>query len=472
MNWCTHLLQEFKIYGKIKEWASKKDMERLIKNPILVVMMEKSPIEKIIAPVNRFIHLEYTSGIVLLISVIAAMIWANSSYHDFYHHLWEINFSVGFDTYMLSKPLHIWINDGLMAIFFFVIGLELKREFMEGELSTLRKASLPMMAALGGMLVPALIYFMINKGSGASHGWGIPMATDIAFALALLSMAGKHIPVSVKVFLSALAVADDLGAVLVIAFFYTSEVNFMALGIGGIFLAGLVIGNLLGVRSSVFYLILGIGVWIGFLLSGVHATIAGVLVAFTIPAITRINETVYSQNLRKLSYEFEKEIPSNSTLTTSGQHQTIQDVKNLSMAAETPLQKIEHSLHPWVAFLIMPLFALANSGIAIGADILTAIINPVSIGVTAGLVIGKFIGILLFTWIMVKTGLSTLPEQANWKHITGVALIAGIGFTMSLFISGLAFKNPVFIDQAKYGILLASVIAGILGTVVLKRIAN
>jgi NhaA family Na+:H+ antiporter len=433
-------------------------------------MSEKSPIEKIIAPVHKFIHLEYTSGIVLLGSVIIAILWANSSYHESYHHFWEINFSVGFDTFVLNKPLHIWINDGLMAIFFFVIGLELKREFLDGELSTIRKASLPMMAALGGMVVPASIYYLINRGTDASHGWGIPMATDIAFALALLSMAGKHIPSSVKIFLSALAVADDLGAVLVIAFFYTAEVNFTALGIGGLFLLGLIIGNRMGIRSSGFYLVLGIGVWIGFLLSGVHATIAGVLVAFTIPAITKIKELDYSESLRKLLVTFDQEIPNNSTLTTAGQHQTIQQIKELSLAAETPLQKIEQALHPWVAFLIMPLFALANSGILIGADILTAIINPVSVGVTAGLVLGKFTGILLFTWFMVKTGLSKLPDQATWKHMIGVALLAGIGFTMSLFISGLAFKNPVFIDQAKYGILLASIIAGILGTLVLKKV--
>ncbi|MHA4894163.1 Na+/H+ antiporter NhaA [Pedobacter sp. PWIIR3] len=433
-------------------------------------MNNQSPIEKIIAPVNRFIHLEYTSGIVLLISVIIAIIWANSAWHESYHHFWEINFSVGFDTHKLSQPLHIWINDGLMAIFFFVIGLELKREFMDGELSSLQKALLPMSAALGGMLVPAMIYFLINRGTPADHGWGIPMATDIAFALAVLSMAGKHIPSSIKVFLSALAVADDLGAVLVIAFFYTSGVDFTALGIAGIFLLVLIAGNKLGIRSSIFYLVIGICVWIGFLLSGVHATIAGVLVAFTIPAVTRINEEVYSDNLKKLTYQFEKEIPSNSTLTTPQQHQTIQHVKNLSLAAETPLQKIEHALHPWVAFGIMPLFALANSGIVIGADFLTSVINPVSIGVTLGLVLGKFAGILFFTWLMVKTGLSILPEGANWRHITGVALLGGIGFTMSLFISGLAFKNPEHIDQAKYGILIASVIAGVAGLILLKRI--
>ncbi len=434
--------------------------------------MEKTTIEKIMAPVSRFIHLEYTSGIVLLISVVIAIAWANSPFHAFYEHLWHINFSVGFDKFLLSHPLHIWINDGLMAIFFFVIGLELKREFMEGELSSLQKASLPMTAALGGMLVPAVIYFFINKGTQAAHGWGIPMATDIAFALALLSMASKHIPVSVKIFLSALAVADDLGAVLVIAFFYTEQINFMPLAIGGGFLILLMVGNRMGIRSALFYLLLGIGAWIGFLLSGVHATIAGVLVAFTIPAVTRIDEQIYSSNLRKLSYDFEVDIPQRGSLITPLQNKTIQKVKTLSMAAETPLQTIEHALHPWVAFGIMPLFALANAGIVITSDFFSSIINPVSIGVAAGLIIGKFTGILLFCWIMVRFKISSLPEGANWKHIAGVALLAGIGFTMSLFISGLAFNNPAFIDQAKYGILIASIIAGILGTIVLKRVGK
>ena len=430
--------------------------------------LQKSPIEKIIAPVNKFIHLEYTGGIVLFASVIIAIIWANSPYHESYHHLWDIKFSIGFDQYVLNKPLHVWINDGLMAIFFFVIGLELKREFMDGELSTLKKASLPMMAAFGGMIFPAIIFFLINKGTAAEHGWGIPMATDIAFALALLSIAGKHIPGSLKVFLSALAVADDLGAVLVIAFFYTSNLNFVPLGIAIVLLLILLAGNRLGVRSTAFYLLIGIAVWIGFLLSGVHATIAGVLVAFTIPAATRINENYFSSKLRKLSDEFEQEIPNNSTLTTPNQHITIEQVKNLTLAAETPLQKIEYALHPWVAFVIMPLFALANAGIIIGADFFAALANPVSIGVIAGLIAGKFTGILLFTWIMVRSGLSQLPEQARWGHITGVALLAGVGFTMSLFISNLAFENPGFMEQAKYGILTASVIAGAMGVFLLK----
>lgn len=432
----------------------------------------RSTIEKIIAPVHRFINLEYTGGIVLCCSVLVAIIWANSSFADAYHHLWEINFSVGFAGFTLNHPLHIWINDGLMALFFFVIGLELKREFMDGELSTLQKASLPMMAALGGMLVPALIYWFMNRETSASHGWGIPMATDIAFALALLSMAGKHIPPSVKVFLSALAVADDLGAVLVIAFFYTENLNFIPLAFAAGLLVILFAGNRLGIRAVAFYLIIGLGVWVGFLLSGVHATIAGVLVAFTIPAVRKIDEKLFSSNLRRLSDEFEQDIPSSGTFTTAHQHHTIEEVKTLALAAETPLQKIEHALHPWVAFLIMPLFALANAGIIIGSDFFTAIQNPVSFGVILGLIVGKFVGVLVFTWLMVASGLSRLPENAKWKHITGLALLAGVGFTMSLFISNLAFQEPEYIEQAKYGILLASIIAGTLGLTMLKLTAK
>ncbi|MVN90597.1 Na+/H+ antiporter NhaA [Mucilaginibacter aquatilis] len=434
-------------------------------------MPQKAPIDQLLKPVSKFIHLEYTSGLVLLFGVVLAIAWVNSPFANSYHHLWEINFSIGFGGDKLSHPLHLWINDGLMAIFFFVIGLELKREFLAGELSSVKKAALPMFAALGGMLVPAVIYTLINKGGDGAHGWGIPMATDIAFALALLSMAGKHIPSSVKVFLSALAVADDLGAVLVIAFFYSSNIHFMPLMVGGVFLLALVIGNAIGIRHSAFYLVLGLGVWVGFLLSGVHATIAGVLVAFSIPARRKVDEQRYAMRLKELSDEFEQEIPNCSTLTTPRQHELIEYIKGLSLAAQTPLQKIESSLHPWVAFLIMPLFALANSGIAISADFMEKLVNPVSIGVICGLILGKFTGILAFTWLLVKTKVAELPYAAKWQHIVGVSTLAGIGFTMSLFVSSLAFSNAEQIEQAKYGILIASVIAGISGIIILKRSA-
>ncbi|WP_126246126.1 Na+/H+ antiporter NhaA [Chitinophaga rhizosphaerae] len=431
--------------------------------------MAKSPIDQLLKPVSRFIHQEFTGGIILFASVVIAIFWANSQWAESYHHVWETNFGISFAEYAFNKPLHVWINDGLMALFFFVIGLELKREFMAGELSSFGKASLPMMAALGGMLVPAGIYVAFNAGLPSENGWGIPMATDIAFALALLSLAGRHIPTSVKVFLSALAVADDLGAVLVIAIFYTSHIVWVPLTIAGVLLVILWVGNLLGIRSTLFYLLVGLGVWSGFLMSGVHATIAGVLVAFMIPARTKIDEEEYINSMEAHTESFRNAIPQASTLTTYEQHRTIESIKKISLDAETPLQKIEYALHPWVAFVIMPLFALANSGMHIGRDFFTSMLNPVSIGVATGLVIGKFAGVLLFTWLMVRLKLAKLPEQSTWRHISGVALLAGVGFTMSLFITGLAFSDPAMVDQSKYGILLASVLSGIAGIVWLRK---
>jgi len=432
--------------------------------------MAKSKIDRILSPVHKFIHQEFTSGIILFASVLTAIIWVNSSTPESYHHVWDTIMSVSFGTFVFNQPLHIWINDGLMALFFFVIGLELKREFMAGELSNMKKAALPMMAALGGMLVPALIYFLFNQDSESRTGWGIPMATDIAFALALLSLAGNHIPASVKVFLSALAVADDLGAVLVIAFFYTAQIYLGYLIVAAVFLGLLVLGNVLGIRSTLFYLLVGIAVWTCFLFSGVHATIAGVLVAFTIPARTKIQESEYIEQVTKYTNDFEEAIPLNGPLMTADQHVIIEKIKKLSQDAETPLQKIEYSLHPWVAFVIMPLFALSNSGMIIGSDFFTAIGNPVSIGVAAGLVIGKLAGITFFTWMMVRFKLSDLPEGATWHHIFGVALLAGVGFTMSLFIAGLAFQSEGLIENAKYGILLASVLSGAGGIIYLRRL--
>ncbi|OGS78771.1 MAG: Na+/H+ antiporter NhaA [Candidatus Fluviicola riflensis] len=430
--------------------------------------MTKSPIDKLLQPVHRFIHREFTGGIVLFISVIIALAWANSPWSESYHHLWETTFSIDFNGNSFSHPLHVWINDGLMALFFFVIGLELKREFMAGELSTAKKASLPMIAALGGMIVPALIYVVINFNSGTAKGWGIPMATDIAFALALLSLAGKHIPVSVKVFLSALAVADDLGAVLVIAFFYTSHIAFLPLLIALGLLILLVLGNVLGVRSIFFYLIIGIAVWVCFLFSGVHATIAGVLVAFTIPARTKIDEEEFARKTRRQLNEFEEQIPLSSTLTTGEQHDTIQQMKKLCQDAETPLQKIEDKLHPWVAFVIMPLFALSNAGMIIHGDFFASLGNPVSIGIIIGLLAGKFIGVFSFAWLAVRFKISDLPEGVNWMHVMGVSVLAGVGFTMSLFVTGLAFADAALINQAKYGILIASFVAGVTGVLLLK----
>ncbi|KAA0993481.1 Na+/H+ antiporter NhaA [Dyadobacter aurulentus] len=434
--------------------------------------MAKTPIDRVMKPVSKFIHQEYTSGIVLFLCVVVALIWVNSPFGESYHHVWETSLSVAFAGKAFDHELHIWINDGLMAIFFFVIGLELKREFMAGELSSLKKASLPMVAALGGMLVPAAIYYIFNQGLSSSGGWGIPMATDIAFALGLLSLSGKNIPTSVKVFLSALAVADDLGAVLVIAFFYTAHIEYSYLMFGAGFLVLLVGGNLLGIRHTLFYLLIGIAVWACFLFSGVHATIAGVLVAFTIPARTKINEVEYLEQIHSQARQFEVAIPLHGPLMTSDQHHIIEEIKRVSIDAQTPLQKIEYGLHPWVAFLIMPLFAIANSGMHIGSDFFSALFNPVSAGVMVGLVVGKLVGVFGFTWLMVRMGIADLPRMVNWKHIFGVALLAGVGFTMSLFVTNLAFADQQHIEAAKYGILLASLVSGAAGIIYLRSISK
>lgn len=431
---------------------------------------KKSPVDKIAEPFNNFLHRDYAVGVVLILSVIAALIWANSPYGESYHHLWHTPAGVDIGFFSFKQPLHIWINDGLMSIFFFVIGLELKREFMAGELSTFRKALLPMGAALGGMIVPALIYVAFNYGQPSINGWGIPMATDIAFALALLTVSGRHIPLSLKVFLSALAVADDMGAVLVIAFFYTAEISWMALAGGFVLLGVMALMNYLGFRRAYLYCIVGIVVWLFFFYSGIHATIAGVLTAFTIPARTKIDEKEYSRTLNNLIGDFDKEIPLNSTLTTANQHTIIEKIKNVSSAAETPLQKLEYHLHSWVMFIILPIFALSNAGLHLSGDFFKDGINDIMLGVFFGLLAGKAIGITFFTYLLVKFRLADLPLGVNFKHVFGVSILAAVGFTMSLFISNLAFKDAHMIESAKYAILLTSVIAGIIGVLYLKSL--
>lgn len=431
--------------------------------------MKNIQIDKLLQPLQRFIHQEQASGIVLFASLVVAMAWVNSGYAHAYHELWETTISFGLGNAHIAQSLHHWINDGLMAVFFFVVGMELKREFRGGELSSPKKALLPIGAALGGMVVPALIYFLFNRHENSLSGWGIPMATDIAFAIGLLAFVSNKVPFGLKIFLTALAIADDLGAVIVIAFFYTSDLSLLHLGIGIFFFFLLIIGNIIGIRSVLFYVLVGIaGVWLPFLLSGVHATIAGVLVAFAIPARTQINEKEYVAKIDALNREFEKEIPNDTSLLTYHQNFLLQQIKSLTLLAETPLQKLEYVLHPWVAFLIMPLFALANAGIEINAGIVHAFDNPVTLGVAAGLIIGKFAGVMSFSAIMIGLGIASLPAHTSWKHMCGAALFAGIGFTMSLFVANLAFTEAALIDQAKYGIIFASSLAGIAGILVFK----
>jgi len=417
--------------------------------------------------ISRFINEEAYGGIFLIITTIAAMIWANSSFYDSYHHVWH-EFKVGFvwGKINMVSSLHHWINDGLMALFFFVVGLEIKREIMGGELSSIKKASLPIAAAIGGMIVPALLYVFVTLNyPDYINGWGIPMATDIAFALGLLAMLGKRVPLNLKIFLTALAIADDLGAVMVIALFYTESIDFNELLYAGFFIAVLIIANLAGIRRTLFYALIGFaGVWIAFIYSGVHATIAGVLIALTIPARTKIGETAYVDKLTDYLQKFKKENPDNkSTLLTKGQVHVISDIQELSKEAHTPLQKLEHTLHPVTAYFILPVFALSNAGVRIDGRVIDMLIHPISLGIIAGLVLGKFLGITLLSKLVVKFKIAELPQGVTWRHIYGAAFLAGIGFTMSMFISDLAFKDDEFKQIAKVGIMAASFISAIIG---------
>lgn len=418
--------------------------------------------------ISRFISEEAYGGIILIFVTIAALIWANSAYYDTYHYLWH-ELKVGFVWGQINMvgSLHHWINDGLMALFFFVIGLEIKREIMGGELSSLKKASLPIAAAIGGMLIPAAVYALVLVNNPEYlKGWGIPMATDIAFALGLLALLGKRVNINLKIFLTALAIADDLGAVMVIAIFYTDTINYSELFSAAFFIGILIIANFAGVRRTSFYAIVGfVGVWMAFVFSGVHATIAGVLIALTIPARTKINENEYVKRLSKCLDKFDKVPANDNSLLTKDQAHVISNIEVLNDEAQTPLQKLEHALHPITAFFILPVFALSNAGVHIEGSVIEMLLHPISLGIIAGLVLGKFLGISLLSHITVWLKIASLPEGVTWKQIYGVAFLAGIGFTMSMFISDLAFANEEFKQIAKVGIMAASLISATIGMI-------
>ncbi|WP_448518329.1 Na+/H+ antiporter NhaA [Rhodoflexus sp.] len=433
-------------------------------------MTKRRRITKILLqPINKFIRNESSGGVILFLSALIAMIWANSSWRESYHHLWEIPLGISLNGLEVSKTLHHWINDGLMSVFFFVVGLELKREIVGGELSKPQNAILPIVAGIGGMLIPALVFVFINQDKASAAGWGIPMATDIAFALGIMSLLGNRVPLALKVFLTALAIADDLGAVLVIAFFYTSKIDFVSLTTGIGFLALLILANVMGVRKTLIYGILGIGgLWVAFLLSGVHATIAGVLAALTIPASVKVDEEDFLEDMEELLEKFRAADPNNNTLITPEQLNILDAMKSTCKAAETPLQKLEHGMHGLVAYLVMPIFALANAGIELGANLADELFAPLTIAVALGLFVGKFAGIMLFSGALIKSGLAALPQNTNWQQMAGAAFLAGIGFTMSLFITELAYTNIEFINKAKLGILCASLLSGLIGYMLLR----
>lgn len=433
---------------------------------------KKFPIDKVIQPIQRFMSQAQTGGIVLGINVILALILANSPWADQYFEILKYKLGVYFngETYFDISILH-WINDGLMAIFFFVIGLELKREFVGGELSNPRKAMLPIFAALGGMIVPATVYLLLNPTGEVHSGWGIPMATDIAFALGVLYLLGNRIPFSLKVFLTALAIVDDLGAVMVIAFFYTSDISFISLLVGLLFVGLMFVANRIGVRNILFYAILGIGgVWLAFLMSGVHATIAAVLAAFMIPADVRIKESTFLKKIRKHLNQFEAIDPNDETPTLTGDQveilsETSKDIND----AVPPLQRLEHTMHPYVTYLVLPIFALANAGISLSIDFEELFSTNVALGVALGLLVGKIVGIVGFTLLFIKLKIAPWPEGMNVRNLFGISLLAAIGFTMSLFITSLAFTHEEYMTQAKIGIFTASIIGGVLGYWVLSK---
>jgi NhaA family Na+:H+ antiporter len=423
----------------------------------------------ILSPIERFIHSATSGGIVLIVATIAAMILANTALSGLYYDVLERYAGISFGDFTLKKSVLHWINDGLMVLFFFVVGLELKREALVGELASPRHAILPVVAAIGGALVPASMYIALNASGPGADGWGVPMATDIAFALGVLALLGNRVPFGLKVFLTAVAVIDDLLAVLVIALFYSGSIDTGALGIGLAVLVLLALINAAGIRLTAVYLFLGIIVWLAFLQSGVHATIAGVLVAFTIPARNRIDPDAFRDRLRGLLDAFDQTEPGAARIIVDErQASVVSEIEAAAYAVQTPLEKIQHALHPWVAFLIVPVFALANAGVTLSPAALSNG-TPIVLGVMLGLVIGKPIGITLATFLLVRSGIASLPRGVNWSQIVAVGVLAGIGFTMSLFIATLGFGSGAQLEAAKIGILGASLIAGCLGYVLLWR---
>jgi NhaA family Na+:H+ antiporter len=420
-------------------------------------------------PLKDFIKLETAASIILFLVSIFAIIWANSSYGYLYEELWFRNFSIGFPNtdFYLSKTLILWINDGLMAIFFFVIGLEVKREILAGELTTLRKASLPIFAAIGGMALPILIFFLLNKGKVGMEGWGVPMATDIAFTLGVLKLLGKRVPLGLKIFLTAFAIVDDIGAVLAIAIFYSKDIQWDLIGYAMLLFAGVSFLSYKEVYSKYFYFMIGFFVWLLFLKSGVHPTVAGILMAFTVPINRKVYVAEYLESIREQLVIFKDNKSTSRKLLTHDQILAIDHIENCSEKVHSPLQHLEHTLHGWVSYLIMPIFALANAGVVISFSGLEGVTHIV-FNVAIALVVGNTVGIFLLSYTAVKLKLADLPENVNFKQLLGAGMLGGLGFTMSLFIANLAYDNDNLVRAAKMGIIIGSFIAGLLGYLILR----
>jgi NhaA family Na+:H+ antiporter len=423
-------------------------------------------VRQALLPTEQFIHSETVGAMTMLGAAVVALGWANSPWSDSYHALWHVRFSVDFPLLRISKDLHHWVNDGLMAVFFFIVGLEMKAEIAEGELKSLRQAALPVIAALGGMIVPALVYHLFNPAGEPARGWGIPMATDIAFALGTMALLGDRVPLKLRTFLLALAAADDIGAIIVIAVFYTGAISIAAAAVALIFLAILVAMKRVGVRSPFAYAVAGILFWAAVLDSGIHATIAGVVLGLLTPAEAWFDHRAFLAEARPVFDRLERAIRGNDD---NGAEATYGELEALTYETESPVHRREREVRPWVTFLVLPLFALSNAGVPLGAaQIHRALSDPVTAGVFAGLVAGKLVGVLGFSAVAVLAGISVLPEGIRWRQMTGVAMLAGIGFTVSLFITGLAFSADQTAAAAKLGILAASVFAAVAGYLVLR----
>lgn len=425
---------------------------------------------RILNPFEQFIHRQSTSGLLLMAAALAALVLANSAFSDSYEHLSHLPLGIMAGSWSLTTSLQHWINDALMALFFFVVGLELKREILMGELADLRRAALPVIAALGGMIVPALIYTAFNPAGDAAHGWAIPMATDIAFAVGVLALLASRVPKGLVTFLVALAIADDLGAVMVIALFYTGKISLSYLGAAAVTTFLLLLLNAGGVRRLLPYFLLAVPLWYFLLHAGVHPTLAGVIGAFTVPARPLYNPAYFTERSRQLLEEFEQSLTNNPDVVTNDRLRAlVQSLEQTAQKAMAPLQRLEDIWHIPVAFLVIPLFALFNAGIPLDpASMKETFGSPVMQGVALGLFAGKFIGIFGFSCIAVRAGWAVLPREASMAQIAGVALLGGIGFTMSIFITQLAFPlAPQHVIAAKTGIFLASLLSGMAGCAVL-----
>jgi NhaA family Na+:H+ antiporter len=432
----------------------------------LVAEVEKPIGVQVRSLFNRFTRLQASGGILLGITTLLALFLANSNLATLYFDFWKTDFSITFGEMGLTKYLLKWVNDGLMVLFFFVVGLEIKREITVGELNTPRKAALPLMAAVGGMALPALLYFLLNNGTTGMNGWAIPMATDIAFMLGLLALLGRRIPLSLRVFFTALAIVDDLGAVLVIALFYTSDILWTALGVAGLLMLVLIVLNWLGVRNPLPYALLGIGLWLAFLQSGVHATIAGVLLALTIPSQTRVRAQAFMAQCIAVLGGVEGEdmtIGSSEVEMSDRRQAAAHTLEAIAERMQSPAQRLEHSLTPWATYLVLPIFALANAGVAISTNLGALFSDRIALGIILGLVFGKSLGITLFTWLAIRLGIAELPSRVGWPQLFSATWLAGIGFTMALFIANSAFTDPEQLATAKLAILIASLISGIIG---------